>query len=442
MTKGRIVAIGTPPAFRQQVARALGGGEWDQAVQWAPSVITAETVLADGRRTADVLVVSPSVKDQDAFGLADFVNRRFPSTAVVLVRARVQPGLLAVAMRRGIRDVVDLSRGSEELRDALERALAWSVSLRSVRPDDRASRPGRRGRVVPVFSSKGGTGKSFLASNLATAIASQTGTETALLDVDVEMGDVFSYFGEEPRHPFDDLVRLGDEPSQPSLLALGRPFYPHLWGFGAPTDPGAGAAISGESVGTVLRALRGHFDTVVVDCPANYSDHVLATFDMADAVVLVMGLDVVGVRHLATSVKTLVSLGVPRERLRVVLNRADSKVGLEPSSVERVLGLEVDAMIPSSRLVPACLNRGRPAVVDQPRSDVARAVAAFARTLAPNAAATTAASAPAARPPAPADEPTAARRFASVAPAGSPAGAEPVPAGATSSFAGRLFGKR
>ena len=136
-------------------------------------------------------------------------------------------------------------------------------------------------------------------------------------------------------------------------------------------------------MGKILRALRRTFDFTVIDATAGYSDPVLATFDLSDTICLIAGLDVVSLRHLSLALETLLSLGFPRDRFRIVLNRADSKVGLTPQDVERVMKVKVDAMIPSSRLVPTSLNKGAPVVLDQPRSEVSKALVAFARTLVP-----------------------------------------------------------
>jgi pilus assembly protein CpaE len=97
-------------------------------------------------------------------------------------------------------------------------------------------------------------------------------------------------------------------------------------------------------------------------------------FDLSDEIWLVTGLDVVGMRHLLIAMETLGSLGIPRDRLRVVLNRADSKVGVSLSDVERVLKVKVDVKIPSSELVPQSLNKGRPVFLGQPTSDVAKSI--------------------------------------------------------------------
>jgi len=101
-------------------------------------------------------------------------------------------------------------------------------------------------------------------------------------------------------------------------------------------------------------------------------------FDLSDMICLVTSLDVVGVKHLSKALDTLLTIGLPRERFRVVLNRADSKVGLDASDVERVMKIRVDAMIPSSRLVPTSLNKGRPVVLEEPSSEVAQAINSLA----------------------------------------------------------------
>jgi pilus assembly protein CpaE len=379
VTQFDVIAVGAPPTFRQQVARAL---ERDPAlVEWMPSVTAAEAFLSEGNGPASVLALSPGVKDADAFGLADFVARKSPATAVVLVRERPMDGLLPGAMRAGIRDVVNLSLGSQELRDALERAMAWSANVRTVRPDGARLEPGRHGVVFSFFSSKGGTGKTFLACNVALALAARSGLDCALIDFDLEMGDVFSYFGADSRQTIDDLISVGSLNEREAVLEAGRRIADHLWAYAGLWDPSAAAAVSGEAAGKVLRTLRSNFAYTVVDASSTYSDHALAAFDLSDALCLITTLDVVGVRHLSTALHTLRSLGLPQERFVVVLNRADSKVGLAAEEVERVSKIRVDAKIPSSRLVPTSLNRGRPVFLEERRSDVAKSIAALADKL-------------------------------------------------------------
>jgi pilus assembly protein CpaE len=374
VTVQQVLAVGTPQTFRATLARALEVEPDD--VGWVQSVTAAEEVLVESDDPVDVLVLSPEIKEPDALGLAEFVGRAAPMTAIVMVRDKSWNGLLPAAMRAGIRDVVDLTQGSEELRDAVERAITWADNLRSLR-GAMAEKPSSRGMVISVFSSKGGTGKTFLTTNLATAISELSGEETAVVDLDVDMGDVFSYFGTEPQKQVMDLIALGEGADRETVFANASKFGDHLWGFGAVPDP-AMQPPAGEAVGKYLRTLRNNFAYVVVDASADYTDLALACFDLSDAICLVTGLDVVGVKHLSKALETLLTIGLPRDRFRIVLNRADSKVGLDSGDVERVMKIQVDTMIPSSRLVPMSLNKGRPVYLEDPNSEVSASI----RTLA------------------------------------------------------------
>src|SRR5439155_6996113 len=125
------------------------------------------------------------------------------------------------------------------------------------------------------------------------------------------------------------------------------------------------------AIGKVLQALRRTYDHTVVDATADYSDAALAAFDLSAVVFLISSLDMVALRHLSLALQTLLALGFLRERFGIVLNRADSKVGLTPADVERVMKVKIDALIRSTRLVPISLKKGLPVVVSEQRSDVA-----------------------------------------------------------------------
>jgi pilus assembly protein CpaE len=378
MTEASVVAVGTPQSFRQQIARALEV-EMDE-IGWVQSATAAEELLINAYNPVDVMVLSPEVKEQDALGLAEFMGRQAPGTAIVLVRDHTWNGLLPAAMRAGIRDVVDMTQGNDELREAVERAVVWATNLRSAAGPQREGGPTQRGHVISVFSSKGGSGKTFLVTNLAASIADITGQDTAVVDLDTDMGDVFTYWGREPIARLEDLMGIGEGGEHEKIREVGVQFDQHVWGYGTPPDPSTEPP-AGEAVGKFLRTLRADFPWIVVDASVDYSDSALVCFDLSDAICLVTPLDVVGVKHLSKALDTLLTIGLPRERFRVVLNRADSKVGLDSTDVERVMKVEVDVMIPSSRLVPTALNKGRPVVLDEPGSDVSTAVRHLATKL-------------------------------------------------------------
>jgi pilus assembly protein CpaE len=371
----RVAAVGGPPTFHPQVARALSS--LPDAIEWIPSVIGAESALLGAAEPFDLLVVSPIVPEADAAGVAHFVSRQSPTTAVVVVRDRVSNGSLPALIRAGVRDVVDLSKGADDLREALHRALEWTEGLRSASGDGTAGEAARQGRLISVFSTKGGTGKTFIACNLAAALSSLTNQRTALLDLDLRSGDVFAYFGAESKRSVSDLMTLEEGSDRELVPALGTPLAGGVIGFGSPADPGA-EPIGTEAMSKVLRTLRSSFAQTVVDATSTYSDHVLAALELSDVICMVTGLDVIGVRHLSLGMQTLEDLGIPRDRFRIVLNRADSKVDLTPENIERVLRMKVNARIPSSILVPKSINRSRLLWIEQQRSPVAKSITVLA----------------------------------------------------------------
>jgi len=376
MTDPRVVAVGGSPSFPPEVARALGA--FPDSVSWLPSISSAQRAIAEGERPFDIVVLAPSVGDDEAIALAEFSARESAATAVLLVRDVPVDGSFPRLVRGGVRDVVDLTKGRNEFRDALRRAVEWNGGMRST-----ASANGSRGPtgvVVAVFSTKGGTGKTFLACNLAAALAERSGSQVGLLDLDHDLGDVFAYFDAEPSRTLQELLTLDDGADAEAVAQLGTPLAKGITGFGSRPDPRA-EPIPGAAIARMVSKLKDAFAFSVVDATSEYSDHVLAALDLSDAICLVTGLDAIGVRHMSIAIQTLQNLGIGRERLHFVVNRADSKVDLTIQDIERLLDIRVDSRIPSSPLVPRSINQGKLLWLDKRRSDVAKGVEALADRL-------------------------------------------------------------
>ena len=376
MTDPRVVAVGGSPSFPPEVTRALGASP--DAVSWLPSISSAQRAIAEGEQPFDIVVLAPSVGDDEAIALAEFSARESAATAVLLVRDVPVDGSFPRLVRGGVRDVVDLTKGRNEFREALRRAVDWNSGMRGT-----ASANGSRGPtgvVVAVFSTKGGTGKTFLACNLAAALAERSGSQVGLLDLDHDLGDVFAYFGAEPSRTLQELLTLDDGADAEAVAQLGTPLAKGITGFGSRPDPRA-EPIPAAPIARMLSKLKDAFPFSVVDATSEYSDHVLAALDLSDAICLVTGLDAIGVRHMSIAIQTLQNLGVGRDRLHFVVNRADSKVDLTIQDIERLLEIRVDSRIPSSPLVPRSINQGKLLWFDKRRSDVSKGVEAFADRL-------------------------------------------------------------
>jgi pilus assembly protein CpaE len=325
----------------------------------------------------DVILVGPGVELDPALELARVMRVSRPDLGVVLVRRRVDTSVLGDALRAGVREVVS-ERDLSSVATATARALdvAHAMRLQSDHPVAAADPSGKNGRVVTVFSSKGGCGKTTLATNLAATIAGGGRREVCLVDLDLAFGDVAITLQLFPAHTIADAVPMGDALDETGLHSLLTPHSPGLSTLLAPVEPGA-AEVPVATVAHAIRLLKQMFDYVVIDTPPAFTDHVLAAFDESSFIALIATLDVPALKNLKLTLETLDLLNYPRDQWRVVLNRADSKVGLTPAEAEKTLRVPIACEIPSSRAVPAAINRGVPIVTDDPNHPVSVAIRQF-----------------------------------------------------------------
>ncbi len=330
-----------------------------------------------------VIVIGSSVPISEATKFADSVRTVRPATSVVLVRKRMDSSMLASAMRAGVRDVIavrDLAPLADAVRRAQDLAVAMRTSATSL--DDQ---PTSTGRLITVFSTKGGVGKSTIATNLAAALNAQ-GQRVCVVDLDLQGGDVAIMLQLFPTRSLSDLESLRGAIDESGVLTLLTEHRSGLKVLAAPLHLEARDSVSPEQVTTVLEMLKTLFEVVVVDTSPAFDDLALSAFDQSDFLVLVGTLDIPALKNLKMATGTLDLLSMPRDQWRLVLNRADGKVGLTPAEFESTLGLTISCSIPTSRDVLASVNRGETLVQAHPNHPVSLAMFELARSVSPGAA--------------------------------------------------------
>ena len=366
------LALVTPEAGFERAVRAVAGDEagrqWrEEYLRIDPTKVVAH-VAATG---APVAVLGPGLPPATALALADAFDRERPDLCVVLV-ADPSPELVREALRAGVRDVVAPAAGRAELAQVLSRAAA-TAERRQARAE--AAAPARATHVVTVLSPKGGTGKTAVATNLAVGLAARRPGQVALVDLDLQFGDVATALGLSPRQGLGDVAACPGPLTATMVKVFLSPHPSGLYALCAPPTPAEGDSVTGEHVAQAVGLLAGEFATVVVDTGAGLSEHALAAVELSSDLVLVSTPEVTSVRSLRKALDALDELGLAAARRHLVVNRADARGGLALADLEAVMAMACDVQVGGSPSVPDSMNLGSPVIESEPRSAVARQLA-------------------------------------------------------------------
>jgi len=357
------------PASAELFASATGS-----ETHVVPSLEDLKQHLA-GRANEYAVVLGPAIDLEAAAAFADTLRVTRPATSVILIRRRVDTSVLAEALRSGMREVIE-ERDLAGLGQAVRRAADLWTALNGTPTETEA---GGDGRLVTVFSPKGGVGKTTLAVNLAIALANED-RRVCLVDLDLAFGDVAITLQIFPSRTIADAAQLQDL-DVATLETLLTPNHDNMFALVAPVQPDAKETIPAKLVGRVLRLLKSRFDYVVVDTAPAFDEHVLQAFDESDILLLVTTLDIPTLKNLKMATETLDLLNFPASKRRLILNRADDKVGLTAEKVEGTLNMTILGSIPTSPQVPTATNAGEPIMRSLPRHAVSQAITALARSL-------------------------------------------------------------
>ncbi|HWG55149.1 MAG TPA: AAA family ATPase [Gaiellaceae bacterium] len=275
----------------------------------------------------------------------------------------------------GVADVILLPQLTENVVFALRKAAHVGRRLHA----DGAA--GRRGRIITVFSPKGGTGKTVTATNLAAAFAKAEKQRTLLLDLDLQFGDAAIMLGLEPEKTIYDLVVAPGELDSEKLAGYITKHPCGLDMLPAPLRPEDAELVTESKLARLLEVARESYDVIVVDTSPFFHGPMLATLDRTDELLMVCGLDVPTLKNVRLSMQTLELLSFPSQRIRFLLNRANSKVGMKKKEVEGALDVKIRYEVPSDRAVPLGVNRATPPAIGDPGSDFARAIRDVAKSL-------------------------------------------------------------
>jgi pilus assembly protein CpaE len=298
-----------------------------------------------------------------------------PAHEIATIREHTRVPLLLIASGEAsslLEDALGADVSDVLLLPALTENVVFAIRKATQAPRRSTTGVRKEGRIITVFSPKGGTGKTVIATNLAAALSKAGARRTLLLDLDLQFGDAAIMLGIEPEKTIFDFVNAPGELDPDKLAGYTTKHKSGLDILPAPLRPEDAELVTEAKLGRLIEVARATYDAIVVDTSPFVHGPMLATLDRTDELLLVCSLDVPTLKNVRLALGTLEMLSFPSARVRVVLNRANSKVGMKQREVEAALEVKVHYEVPSDRAVPLSVNKGAPAVLSDPGSDFSR----------------------------------------------------------------------
>jgi pilus assembly protein CpaE len=348
-----------------QVEEALPAGTRARTVRLADAVRMG---VLPGDVASDLLIVGTAGHSDAALATIESAARQRPERPVVVLYAGSPNGFMEQAFAAGADDLIALPLPPAQLAFALEKAVA---RRRGGLPDAAA------GAMITVLGPKGGTGKTMTACNLAVALA-LAGERPVVVDLDLQFGDVGLALGLRPERTIYDLAVSAGSLDSDKVEAFLAESDAGARALLAPLRPDQASAVDPAFLRSLFELLRSRYAYVIVDTPPAFTPEVIAAIDASSRLCVVGMLDALSLKDTKIGLETLAQMGLDPDEVTLVLNRADSNVGIAKDDVERLLGRKPDVFVPSDRAIPRAITDGRTIVEAEPRSGAAKAYRALA----------------------------------------------------------------
>ena len=341
----------------------------------------------------DVVLMDINMPDMDGISATEAIRAKQPSVQVVILSVQGDQNYMRRAMLAGARDFLTKPPMGDELISAIRRAGSMAQSERAknvqvqVAPVVGNTGPivgyrGTKGKIVTIYSPKGGTGCTTLAVNLALTLHNED-TRVALVDGNLQFGDVAVFMNEQGKNTIIDLAPRAEE-LDPEIVeeVMLKHAASGLHILAAPSRPEYAERVSSGQFARVLEYLRQMYAYVIVDTAALLTDVTLAAIDLSDLVVLVTTQDIPSIKNCRLFLDLSQTLGIDRERILFVMNRFDKRINISPDRVTENLKQEVTSVIPlDEQTATKAVNRGVPFVLDGKNQPAARGIFSLAENV-------------------------------------------------------------
>ena len=326
----------------------------------------------------NIIIMALGAGDLDVLNLTERVILHKPRSHVILLTDRLEVNLLQQAMKAGAHNIIEFPETAKELCTYIKSVFNNETTrINSLSETQNLS---WMSRVVTVFGSKGGLGKTTIATNLAVKLSEQH-KKVALIDLDLQFGDVHIFMDIETKDTISELVQDVYTPNIDSVRSYMVVHSSGVHVLCAPKSPEYAELISAEKVQSLLSLLRSYYDYVIIDTPPTFSDVTMTAIESSSTILFVTGLDISILKNSKLSLSLLESLQ-QKDKIKLLVNRAVNMNSITVEDVQKITGCPIWAKIPSDyNIAVSALNRGVPFVVGSPKSKLSQAIESVANVL-------------------------------------------------------------
>ena len=398
MAARKILVLDRSEALADQVKAALAESDSPFELTSCLRVGTVGEVLEE-EGPFDVLIAGPSLGTRSGLARLRLIHEELPAMSLVLAFSRRPDASLRDIVRTGAVDLLQLPVEDAELVEALDRAgsladLARPAASAAVATTAPAATPAASGEdsgpgtLYTIASATGGCGKTFYATNLAYFLTRYTQKRVCIVDLDLQFGEVSTALRLRPKYTIFDALQREDTDESVLQEHIEEYCVQHETGvyvLAAPREPSEADRISPPDVTRILEAARQRFDYVIVDTPPALAETVLVAFDMSDMLYVMATLDLPSVRNMSVFLSTLERLKVPTENIRLILNKAESDVGIDIDQVTKLFPQGFESVLPYAKEVSRSINLGMPVMAASPTAEISSLMAGGMKLILPEA---------------------------------------------------------
>ena len=339
-----------------------------------------EAVNQTEKLSPDILLMDINMPVMDGITATETISLKYPKAAIIIMSVQGEQEYLKKAMVAGAREYMVKPFSTDELVNTIRKVYDFEQKRRVQLAEPSMVRDMQRDpQLIAVFSTKGGVGKTTIATNLAVGLAKETRKKVVIVDLDLQFGDVAVMLNVIPKRTITELIQDINQ-MEPELLESYLVTHPTgVKVLPCPTRPEYAELITGSHVEKILSILKQRYDYIVIDTPPFFHETTLTALDLCHQILLIVATDLPTIKNVKLGLEVLDSLHL-KGKVKLVLNRSSSDIGIRCEDMEESLGLKVAAHVPSDgRTVITSVNKGTPFIVTDPGTKISESIEELAR---------------------------------------------------------------